>query len=89
MEAILETEQVWEQEATELKEKAEKPVGFIAGIFGCWHRSLGRPFTRDNTSYRVCTNCGARRHFNAQTLETYGGYYFAPEVKPKNYADRN
>lgn len=77
MQAILENKQLWEKEKTK---KSEKAVSFFAGIFGCWHKELSRPFTTSNNSYRVCLNCGARRHFNAETLETYGQFYFPLET---------
>jgi hypothetical protein len=58
---------------------SEKKVGFIAGLFGCWHQLLSRPFTpAKGESYRVCLDCGARRQFNPETLETYGPFYFSP-----------
>lgn len=59
----------------------EKRVGFIAGIFGCWHKELSRPFTTQKDSYRVCTHCGARRHFDPETLKTFGQFYFPLETK--------
>jgi hypothetical protein len=77
MQAVLENKQFWEQETSN---KKEKTVSFFTGIFGCWHKELSRPFTTFNNSYRACLNCGARRHFNAETLETYGQYYFPLEV---------
>ncbi len=77
MQAVLENKQLWEKEKIRKKEKA---VSFFTGIFGCWHKELSRPFTTSNNSYRVCLNCGARRHFNAETLETYGQFYFPLEA---------
>lgn len=56
----------------------EKRVGVLASLFGCWHHELSRPFTSADESYRVCLHCGARRHFNPSTLETYGRFYFSP-----------
>jgi hypothetical protein len=56
-------------------------MGLVAKIFGCRHKNLSRPFTRDKTSYRSCLNCGARKPFNAETLETYGKFYAPPAVK--------
>ncbi|MEP6924866.1 MAG: hypothetical protein ABI954_10410 [Pyrinomonadaceae bacterium] len=78
MQAIIENEQVWEKEKIQ---KHEETVGFFVGIFGCWHKELSRPFTTANNSYRVCLNCGARRHFDTETLKTYGQYYFPLEAK--------
>jgi hypothetical protein len=56
----------------------ENPVGIIASLFGCRHRQLSRPFSSLNDSYRVCINCGARRRFNPNTLQTFGRFYFSP-----------
>lgn len=77
MEAVLEQKQVWQKEKIK---KDKQPVGFLAGIFGCWHKELSRPFTTKNESYRVCTNCGARRQFDPETLQTHGHFYFPHET---------
>jgi hypothetical protein len=58
-----------------------KKMGIVTTLFGCWHENLGRPFTHDKTSYRSCMNCGARKQFNTETLETYGNFYAPPPVK--------
>ncbi|HEY8563509.1 MAG TPA: hypothetical protein VIL74_24235 [Pyrinomonadaceae bacterium] len=57
-------------------------VGFLQKIFGCGHQDLSRPFSNGKFGYRVCLNCGARKQFNTETLETYGSFYFAPVEKP-------
>jgi hypothetical protein len=56
-------------------------VGVIAKLFGCWHENISRPFVQGDTAYRACLNCGARKQFNTETLETYGTFYFPPVVK--------
>jgi DNA-directed RNA polymerase specialized sigma24 family protein len=56
-------------------------VGLIAKLFGCWHENLSRPFGSGRSAYRACLNCGARKRFNTETLETYGTFYFPPTVK--------
>ena len=58
-----------------------KKLGLAANLFGCWHENLSRPFTRGKTSYRSCLDCGARKQFNAETLETFGNFYGAPIVQ--------
>lgn len=58
-----------------------KKIGVIAKIFGCWHENMSRPFAQGDTSYRACLNCGARKQFNANTLETHGRFYFPPIVR--------
>lgn len=57
-------------------------VGFFSKIFGCGHQDLSRPFSNGKSAYRVCLRCGARRRFDAVTLETFGSFYFAPVEKP-------
>jgi hypothetical protein len=56
-------------------------LGLVALLFGCRHDNLSRPFTQGKTSYRSCLDCGARKQFNAETLETYGDFYCPPTVK--------
>jgi hypothetical protein len=56
-------------------------ISMISTVFGCWHDNLSRPFTRGKTSYRSCLHCGARKQFNAETLETFGSFYASPTNK--------
>ena len=53
-----------------------RKVGLMAKLFGCRHGNVGRPFTIGKTAYRSCLNCGARRQFNPDTMETHGNFYF-------------
>lgn len=53
-------------------------VGLLSKLFGCGHQNLSRPFSKGKLGYRVCLGCGARKQFNAETLETFGSFYFAP-----------
>ncbi len=55
-------------------------IGIMGKIFGCWHKELSRPFTNQKQSYRVCLNCGARKHFDAENLKTFGPFYYPPSV---------
>lgn len=48
----------------------------VARVFGCWHRTLSLPFTRDGETYRTCMGCGARRRFDTERWETVGPYYY-------------
>jgi len=50
----------------------------VARVFGCWHRNMSRPFTRDGETYRACVECGARRRFDTERWETVGPYYHPP-----------
>lgn len=58
-----------------------RKMGLMAKLFGCWHNNISRPFTLGKTSYRICLECGARRQFNPETLETKGGFYFPPVIE--------
>lgn len=29
-------------------------------VFGCWHRTLSRPFTLSGWTYEVCLTCGKK-----------------------------
>lgn len=55
-----------------------KKIGLFGALFGCWHSNLSRPFTHGKHSYRVCLQCGARRHFDAETFTTHGSFYYPP-----------
>ena len=68
--------------ATTTKEKDRlvfgRKMGLMTKIFGCWHNNISRPFTHGKISYRICLECGARKQFNPETLETQGSFYFPP-----------
>ncbi len=56
-------------------------VGILVRLFGCGHRNLSRPFSHKKVAYRSCLQCGARKQFNPQTLETSGGFYNPPTAR--------
>jgi hypothetical protein len=56
-------------------------VNLVTKLFGCWHKNISRPFIQGETSYRSCLQCGARKQFNPETLETFGSFYFPPLVR--------
>jgi hypothetical protein len=58
-----------------------KKLGLLAKLFGCPHKQLSRPFSHSGTGYRTCLKCGARKRFNTETLETFGGFYYPPPAK--------
>ena len=62
-----------------------KKVGLVAKLFGCWHEDISRPFVQGQVAYRSCLQCGARKQFNTETLETHGAFYFPPIVKEVIY----
>lgn len=49
-------------------------VQLLWRVFGCWHRQMSRPFTREGRSYRVCLSCGMTRDFDTATWKTFGPY---------------
>ncbi|MCS6874661.1 MAG: hypothetical protein N2Z23_10285 [Pyrinomonadaceae bacterium] len=64
-----------------MKKIENRPIGFLARVFGCWHKNkLSRPFFDEETgqTYRVCLNCGARQRFDPERLKTTGRFYFPP-----------
>ncbi len=56
-------------------------MSLVAKLFGCWHNNISRPFVQGKTAFRCCLQCGARKQFNPETLETQGSFYFPPVVK--------
>jgi hypothetical protein len=55
-------------------------VGLITTLFGCWHKNISRPFINGKIGYRTCLQCGARKKFNPETLQTDSKFYFPPVV---------
>ena len=58
-----------------------KKFGFFGKLFGCWHENLSRPFELNAAIYRTCLQCRARKHFNTETLQTHGTFYYPPIVR--------
>lgn len=80
MQAILEQNQIAEAiNNKEIRGFGDK-IGVIGRVFGCWHRSLTRPFISGSEAYRSCLHCGARKHFDTESRKTYGSFYFPPEI---------
>lgn len=55
-----------------------KKIGLVTKLFGCWHTNISRPFVSGKVGYRSCLQCGARKHFNPETLQTDKSFYFPP-----------
>lgn len=53
------------------------PMRWLTRIFGCWHKMMSPPFTRNSETYCTCMTCGARRQFNVGRGKMTGAYYFA------------
>ena len=47
------------------------PDRLVGRLFGCWHRRLSWPITRDRQTYRACL-C---RSFDPKTWQTFGPFY--------------
>ena len=47
----------------------------VGNLFGCWHRRMSWPITRDGQTYRACLKCGVRRSFDAKTWKSFGSFY--------------
>jgi hypothetical protein len=60
----------------------------IAGIFGCRHRELSRPFTRGKQTYLVCLRCGMRREFDLAIWKPCGTFY-SEAPPPQDFLLRN
>ena len=80
MEAIFDQGRIAESVLNRTNGAFGNRIGFLGKLFGCWHKNLGRPFTNRMASYRACLSCGARKEFDAKTLETFGPYYYPPPV---------
>lgn len=80
MQAILEQNKIAESVVNRTDKVFGKKIGFLAALFGCRHAEMSRPFTIGNDSYRACLDCGARRAFDAGTLQTYGSFHFPPAL---------
>lgn len=57
-------------------------IGIFGKLFGCWHKELSRPFSNRQSSYRACLNCGAMKKFDAESLRTFGPFYYPPVISP-------
>lgn len=55
-------------------------IGIFGKLFGCWHKRLARPITRNRVSYQACLECGARRKFDTERFRTSGPFYYPPSV---------
>jgi len=81
MQAVLEQYFIKESTVSKTDDQFGTKIGFFSTLFGCWHKDLSRPFTKKGrNSYRACTNCGARKKFNTQSLQTTGPFYYPPSV---------
>ena len=69
------TEHIWRIDYSGRRHTLGGAVAWLMGrVFGCRHRRMGRPFTGEGRTYRVCLSCGMTRDFDPATWETYGPY---------------
>jgi hypothetical protein len=79
MAAVLETLDLYGNGERTRRSNVSGSVGsWLAAFFGCPHKEMSRPFSRQGETYRVCINCGARRSFDDTTWNSSGPYYFKP-----------
>lgn len=80
MQAILEQNRVAKSITEQTNGVFGNKIGIIGKLFGCWHKELTRPFTIGGDSYRACVDCGARKQFDLQNLQTVGAFHYPPAV---------
>lgn len=80
MQAVLEQNTIAQSVINRTNEVFGNKIGLLGSLFGCWHKQLTRPFTIGSDSYRACLDCGARKQFDTQTLETIGSFHYPPTV---------
>jgi hypothetical protein len=78
MQTTLEKNRIAESFVNRTDKSFGNKIGLLGALFGCWHKSLSRPLTIGNDSYRACLDCGARKQFDPQTLKTFGSYHYPP-----------
>ena len=59
----------------ELQQNKAVPIPWLRRIFGCRHKKMSSPITRDNQTYSTCLDCGARRRFDTMKWKLTGPYY--------------
>jgi len=76
MQGVLETLDLSNSDQVRVS-KVNFGLGRLFGeLFGCQHKQMSRPFSRQGETYRVCIGCGARRKFDAKKWQLQGPYYF-------------
>jgi len=80
MQGILEQNLTVERVVDRTDDSLGTKIGLLGKIFGCWHRDLTRPFSNNNSSYRVCIDCGAHKVFDPKSFKTLGNFYYPPSV---------
>jgi hypothetical protein len=81
MQAVLDQELIADSLVWGDEESLGEKIGFLSNIFGCWHKRMSRPVTRNSVTFRSCIDCGARRKFDMESFRTAGPFYYPPTVK--------
>ena len=84
MQGILEQNSIAASVINRTRGSFGEKIGFMASVFGCWHKRLTRPFTEKRVSYRACVDCGARKKFNTEEFRTVGPFYYPPSVRSES-----
>lgn len=80
MQLILEQNLLADNSVRREAEPAGRKIGFIASLFGCWHKRLTRPFTTDKNTYMACIECGARKRVDTKNFKVSRAFYYPPSV---------
>jgi hypothetical protein len=81
MQAILDQSLIADALNTGSEDPIGEKIGFFGSLFGCWHKRMSRPVTRNRVTFRSCIDCGARRKFDVERFQTMGPFYYPPTVK--------
>lgn len=63
----------------QLENERVNAQSFAARVFGCWHRKMSGPITKQTKTYRYCVKCGLRRNYDLTNAENTGAFY-APAI---------
>lgn len=80
MQLILEQSLLTETAAARKSDPFGSKIGFMASLFGCWHKRLTRPFTSDKNTYMACLECGARKKVDTKEFKVSRAFYYPPSV---------
>lgn len=81
MQAILDQDLIADTRVIESNLSFGEKIGIFGSLFGCRHKRLSRPVTRERETFRSCIECGARRKFDKERFQTMGPFYYPPTVK--------
>lgn len=85
MQAILDQNMIADAINWEGENFLGEKIGFFGKMFGCWHKRMSRPVTRNRSTFRSCIDCGARRKFDMESFRTTGPFYYPPTVKADQF----